>query len=151
MMITGLEYYRRENRLRQKDIASITGVNISVIRRMLSGENMENMYLGKIVKLSDALSISVDDLLAFRDDSTLDGSTFIPAKEDPPMNCIEVYRRTKSLTLKVLAERLGLSKQAVSMLCKMRIPTEKHIKSLAAYEGISTAEFIWRYSPGAAV
>ena len=150
MMITGLEYYRRKNRLRQKDIASMTGINISEIRRMLSGDNMENMYLGKFVKVSDTLGITVDDLLAFRDDSDLNGSTFIPDKEEPPANCIDAYRRTKSLRLKVLGERLGISKQAVSKLCQMRIPIHKHIQTLADYEGLSTAEFIWRYSPGAA-
>lgn len=148
MTITGTEYYRRLYRMRQRDLAKAAGIDHATIHRILHAANVERMYLHNYVKISDALGVTIDDLLTSHDDSELDGTGYIPPSDnDNPHNPIGAYRREKSLTLKVLGERLGgLTKERVRKICASDHPSPKHIHTLALYEGLSDVEFCIKYS-----
>ena len=148
-MITGAEYYRRLNHMMRKELEVLSGVNKMALKKILDGDNVERISYCYFAQIAEVFGVTVDDLLVEHDERELNGTSYIPDPDRPPTNCVEVYRRRKSLRLIALGERLGISKQAVSKLCHMSNPSSKHIQSLAAYEGITPKEFIQYYSPGA--
>ena len=148
MMITGTEYYRRLYRMRQKDLSRKSGVDHATLHRILHSDNPNTMYLHNYVRLADALGVTIDDLLTPHDERELGGTGYIPlSNSENPCNPIATYRRQKSLTLKILGERLGgITKERVRKLCASDHPSQKHIHTLALYEGLSDVEFCIKYT-----
>ena len=95
------------------------------------------------------LNVPIDDLLVPHDETDLDEGGYIPpSRTENLQNCISVYRHTKSLTFRVLGNRLGgISRERARSICASNTPTEKHIQKLAAYEGVSPEVFRTLYAP----
>ena len=119
MMIYGTEYHRRKARMSLRELSELSGVSIA-------------------------------DLLRVHSESELEAGnhTAYPSRTDGRQNCVAVYRRVKGLTLEQLAQRLGSSnRQCAQLACSGEKAGRKHVRLLAAYEGISPEQFRQKYAP----
>lgn len=149
--MNGIRYYRIEKGMTQHELAALAGVSIATIVSMEQMERPHGIYTYNYKKVRDVLGIPLDELIRNdfpdREDA---GYASVPyaSRTENPNNCISEYRREKKLSFQKLAERLGAtSRECGRKACVPDIPLEKHIQTLAAYEGISVEEFIRRYSP----
>ena len=150
MMITGIDFWRRQRRLSIQALAQMTGIGIAKLRDLAKGTNKRNTPTSVYMDLSKALAADVDDLLKIYPESELEGLgnyCSYASKTDSPRNCIAVYRRQKGLTYEQLAALWGSPcRESGREACARAEPRPKHIKALAAYEGISEEEFRRKYS-----
>ena len=150
MMITGIDFWRRQRRLSIQALAQMTGIGIAKLRDLAKGTNKRNTPTSVYMDLSKALDIDVDDLLKIYPESELEGmGSFCSydSKTDNLNNCVAVYRRRKGLTYAQLAARWGAaSLESGREACSRAEPRPAHVKALAAYEGISEEEFRRKYS-----
>lgn len=149
--ITGVEYYRRKRRMKQKELSQITGVSVCAIDAWgKDAAALESAYVSRLLKLADALGVTMDQLCAAyptcrlkAGDKPVRGSA-----QECPTNCITVYRRCKNLTFDALAQRMGLTtREAARINCIRREPREEYIRALAEYEQIPVVEFLELYCP----
>lgn len=152
MKITGIKYWRRKKRFTRKELSKRAAVSENFItnaEKEISPQTVFSTY----IKLANALSVPLDDLLKEYDDSQLDycdHATYLFKKKRPPenANCIAKYRIDENLTYQQLSEILGItSREGARKICNSSCPSSKHLKTVAAREGISVEEFLFRYTP----
>ena len=145
--MTGIKLSRMRKGLSAQKLAAIVGVSTSTVRKW-EKEIPTMLSAQYLIPLADALEVLVDDLVKVYDDDLLPKGHRVPYEcKYPPGNCIDVYRRSKMLSYRQLAERMGAgSKQSASLNCRADIPNPKYIARLAELEGISPTEFEQRYA-----
>ena len=146
--MNGIEFFRRSRGMSTRELAEKSDLSLPYLRGLIRGKEHDTA-LNIYVRLSDALGVRVDDLLMNFDESELDVGTYnsYEYRTENPDNCIASYRSEKGLSYRELALRMGLtSREAGRIACKHTVPREKHLRALAAYEGISPEEFCRRYS-----
>lgn len=151
-MITGTEYCRRKARISQNTLAKRSGVSLVTVRRMCWAVNPETTTLTTYMRVAEALGVSIRQLLQDRDESELeDGDrAAYPSQTDNPNNCLTVYRHEHGLSLEQLGQRLGgKTRECARRACASEHPPKKHIKTLAAYEGVTPEEFCREYGRNA--
>ena len=148
-MVTGTEYYRRKRRMKKGELAVRCGMTPLALKNILQGKKTKSSLAYYYVRLADVLSVTVDELLEEYDESTLEDGDHgaYPCRTENPDNCITVYRHVKGLTLEQLGKRMGKCKERARQACLTKFPKEKHIQTLAAYEGITPEEFRAQYQP----
>lgn len=149
MKINGVCYFWRMSHLSQRTIAMATGLSVNTFRTMCKIGKEETTLASSLLAISQAYAVPVEELLRPHDDSELDpvkGTAF--QVTDAPINCVEVYRRRHCLTYQMLSLLLGCEhRQSAYDCCKRLEPRPKHVRILAADEGITPAQFMIKYSP----
>lgn len=151
MKISGTEYHRCKARMSMRTLAKRSGVSLPVLNKLCSGEPPMTTSLEKYMRVAEALGVSIADLLRMHDERELGAGdhTFYPSRTDRMTNCVAVYRREKGLSYAQLARLLGSSNRECGRLaCTSERAGKKHVRLLAAYEGISPEQFRARYAPG---
>ena len=145
--MSGLEYYRRIQGMSLHMLAAASGVAAITISKM--EHDVDSVTAKTAQKLSVALGVSVDQLL----ESHMEEETEYFTKQASfrsgsgnPNNCLERYRLEKHLPYKTLAERCGnTTTEAGRIACHRETPLSEHIQAVAAYEGMTAAEFMKKY------
>lgn len=146
--MNGIKYYRCKNRMTVSDLGRASGVNLTTISR-LEKKIEPTSSLDLYIRLSEALGVTVDDLLIEYDGGTLRDGDHPTAKRQTQKitNCIDFYRREENLTFQQLAARMGgVSRQRAKEVCTAEKPSLKTMALLAEHEGISREEFERRYA-----
>lgn len=146
--INGVEYYRRKRRLTKLDLAKKAGVSQSCIEDYESRQALDRCGMEKILRLADALDVTVDQLLEDHDrkELTLLDRSFRDSGMHNPKNPLAIYRKVHNLTLDELSERLGgLTRWGTSKICRVENPPVWHIRALAQWEDMSVEEFLDTY------
>ena len=148
-MITGTEYYCRLARISKQKLINRTGLSRVVVQDLFSGRKAMKRSALQYMRVAEALDVTIDQLLQRYDESELgdgDRASF-PSRTEDLRNCVAVYRRKKGLTYAQLGERLGGKTRACGHeACIGEHPRKKHVKVLAAYEGITPEEFCKLYA-----
>ena len=147
--MNGLKYHRLRKRLPQSTLAKQSGVCIPTIEKIEANEHPDTIYTTTYIKLSDALKVTIDDLLRqdYPDDILENNckAGYISNTENSN-NCITVYRHTRRLTFDALGRRLGKTRECARKACARARPLHKHIMILAEYENMSIEKFIDKFS-----
>ena len=149
MMISGTEYYRRKARMSMRELSERSGVSDPVLKKLCSGEPPMTTPLSMYMRVSEALNVSIQDLLKMHDQKELDvgDHTAYPSRTDCMTNCVAVYRRAKGLTYAQLALRLDSpNRQCAQLACAGEKAGRKHVRLLAAHEGITPEQFRQMYT-----
>ena len=147
-MISGTEYYRRKARLSLLELSRRTGITAALLRKMCNEPPMStstDIYM----RAAAELGVKVMDLLEQHDESELDvgDHTAYPSRTDRMTNCVAVYRRAKGLTYAQLARQLGSpNRQCAQLACSGEKAGRKHVRLLAAHEGITPEQFRQMYT-----
>jgi|BioPla2DNA2_1021312.scaffolds.fasta_scaffold12938_6 transcriptional regulator with XRE-family HTH domain len=148
--MNGVKYYRLKRGIKSITLAQKTGISIGTIKNMERATKPGKISAVNYCKVADVLQVSIDDLLK---NNYPDPGVEVPYRAPYPSrtanvkNLIYIYRRTYNITCQQLAHILGLkSRERARQLCSTKTPSEKHIKTLAAHEGISIDEFKNKYS-----
>ena len=147
-MITGTEYYRLKARISQNTLAKRAGVGLVTVQRMCWGIQPQTTALSTYMRVAEALGVSVHQLLRDRDESELEDGDHAayPSRTGSPNNCLAMYRQEHGLSLEQLGQRLGgKTRECVRQACASEHPPKKHIRTLAAYEGVTPEEFCREY------
>ena len=147
-MINGIEYYRRKRGMSIRALAEKSELSVPYVRSLLHGKGCETA-LRQYMRLSNALGTPIDTLLPNYDENELDVGRYCTygSQTEDRGNCITVYRHRKGLSYRQLALRMGCAtRESGRQACMHAVPKEKHLRALAAYEGISPEEFCRRYS-----
>ena len=150
MKITGVEYFTRKSRMNRKKLAAMAGISPSTFTRMCSGEGIMQRSVLLYARVAEVFGVEIAQLLETYDDSELGvgNKAAYPCRTANLDNCVAVYRQRQGLTLAQLGARLGGKTRACAQLaCAEETPRKKHIKVLAAYEGITPEEFCRIYAP----
>lgn len=146
--MNGIGFYRRKKRLALYELSEMSHVYKGTIHR-LEEELNPKTTLSIYLRLADALGVTLDELLKDYDPSLLragDRHAYAGGPK-PPHNPIAVYRSDENLSLQQLAWRLGVtSREWARRVCNEDTVSPLHLGRLAAYEGISEAEFRQRYA-----
>ncbi len=149
--MNGIRYYRIKKGLSQRELSKLSGVCIPTVVNMEQMTHPHGIYGYNYLKVQEVLNVSMDDLIRddFPDNESGEPlSVPYPSRTENPDNCITKYRRDNSLTFQALAHRMGVtSKECARKACSATLPLQKHLKALAAYEGISVGTFIDKHSP----
>lgn len=151
MLITGVKYHRSKARMSRRELAELAGVTTSILQKMDLCHEVTNITLTFYMRVAEALRVPVEELLKLHDDSELeDGDrTAYPSRTENLQNPVAIYRKHYGLTLAQLGDRLGdKSKEWARQVCADETPQQSPIQALAAYEGITPAEFLLLYAPG---
>lgn len=146
--ISGLEYYRKKQRMTQRELAEASGVHVMTISNYEHNGCSGKQYCRGLVKLAMVLNVPVDELLTLRGEEELYAGDRVPFRMTVlnKANPVDRYRVQKNLSLRQLAPRLGLrSGQGAHNVCVRDHPESKYIHALSEYEGISSSEFLIRY------
>ena len=149
-MISGTEYYRRKARLSLRTLSKRTGIAVPLLRKLCDDPPMTTsteIYM----RVAAELGVKAMALLEQHDESELDvgDQAAYPSRTECMTNCVAVYRRQKGLNYEQLALRLGSpNRECGRQACALEMPRKKHVRVLAAYEGISPEQFRARYAPG---
>jgi len=152
-MMVGLEYFRIKRGLSCQELAQLAGVSstrvfsyVNYARKGGGSRGRSHVWLA----FSNALTTPVDDLLRSDYPGLIDRTNrlkFREAKTANNSNPITQYKLRHCLSLPELAARLGkTSRECARLACAADIPADKHIRALAAYEGISVREFLNTYT-----
>lgn len=146
----GVEFYRRKARLSRPELAEKAGIPLASVISLENNDRRSSRFV-LYVAVSDALGIPVDELLGEYDEATLLPGDHRVCKNKnhgaPTTNCIAEYRRVENLSLDQLGSLLGISRQMAHKLCNRSWSQDKAVNLLAAHEGISTEDFMVRYTP----
>ena len=147
--ITAVEFYRCKMKLSKGQMAQFTGMQYATLDRFYSVNDFFTLAIRHFITISDALGVSVDDLLTMHRASEVEGNSFArPSRTGNVDNCIYRYRMAKSLRLVDLGKRLGgFSKQWALCVCAADVPPADCIRTLADYEGLTVADFLELYGP----
>ena len=147
--MNGIRFFRQKNKLAIYELSQLAQVSAPTIRA-LEKKIQPNTSLTVYLRLSDALAITIDELLDDYDPSLLkagDRHAYAPAKAKPARNPIAVYRRDENLSLQQLADRLGVtSREWARRVCDNKIARPQHLHLLADFEGVTEDEFLRRYA-----
>lgn len=149
--MTGLSYWRKKRHYSKKVLSEKAGVSIVFIAKLEQGFSPETSFI-LYIRLANALNVTVDQLLEEYDDAELgmgDHGTYRKTEEKHcSANCIAEYRREENLTYQELSLILGISsREGARRICNAPCSSKKHLKTLAAREKLSVAEFMVRYEP----
>lgn len=152
-MMVGLEYFRIEKNLSCQELAQLAGVPPTCVSSYVNYARQGSGSRGRShvwLAFSNALTTPVDDLLRSDYPDLIDRTNrlkFREAKTANNSNPITQYKRRHRLSLPELAVRLGkTSRECARLACAADVPSDKHIRALAAYEGISVREFLNTYT-----
>lgn len=149
--MNGIRFYRQKNRLAICELSQLAQVSAPVIRA-LEKKIQPNTALSIYLRLSDALGVTIDELLDDCDPALLkdgDRHAYATSKAKPACNAIAVYRRDENLSLQQLADRLGVtSREWARRVCDSKSIRPQHLQLLAKYEGVTEDEFLLRYAVG---
>ena len=148
MEISGVKFYWKKSHMSQRSLAQAAGLPMETLRLMCELDKEGTTVASNYIALSRPLGVSVEELLARHDDSELgDGDRTVFKSKARPANCVEVYRRVHHLSYQQLSQRLGLdNRQSSHDCCTRPVPRPKHVRILAAAEGLSPEEFREKYS-----
>ena len=149
-MISGTEYHRSKARMSIRRLAERAGVSVAVLQKLCGGEPPLSTPLEKYMRVAEALGVSIADLLRMHDERELDigDQAAYPSRTEQMTNCVAVYRRAKGLTYEQLALRLGSpNRECGRRACMTAHAGKKHVRVLAAYEGITPEQFRKMYAP----
>ena len=144
----GIQYFRLKQRLTKRELSKRSGVCCDTIAKYESGEvEPYNTQVKKLLALSDALHVPIDDLVREYDDSLIEAGDHYTFHSEylHYNNPIATYRRTENLTTQQMADRLGCSRQNISRACKEGGARVKLINKICAHHNIDTATFYARY------
>lgn len=148
-MISGTEFYRSKARMSIRELSERSGVCAAVLVKLCGGEPPMNTPLSVYMRAAEALDVSLADLLKMHDERELDigDQAAYPSRTECMTNCVAVYRRTKGLTYEQLARRLGSpNRECGRQACAGERAGKKHVRVLAAYEGITPEQFRQQYA-----
>ncbi len=149
--MNGVKYYRTKKGLNQKQLAALSGVSMVTIAAMEKGGRNKGIYPGKYIKIKAVLCVSVDELLREDFPAVEDGAPvriLRRSRTENVQSCLTQYRHVHRLTLDEMSSRLGVtSKECSRQACAAEVSLEKHIQTLASFEGLSVIEFIELYTP----
>ena len=148
-MISGTEYYRRKARMSLRELSERSGVSDPVLQKLCSGKPPEETPLIMYMRVSEALDVSIGELLKMHSKRELNAGdhTAYPSRTDCMTNCVAVYRREMGLTYAQLAQLLNSpNRECGRQACIGERAGKKHVRLLAAYERISPEEFRRRYT-----
>lgn len=146
--INGIEYYRRKRCMQKIDLEKKSGVSLHSIVEYESMRSLDKCRIENILRLADALDVTVDQLLEIhnRNELTPLDRSFRVSNEHSPRNPVAIYRKRKNLTLLELGKLLGgLTKWGTSKVCRMDNPPIRHIRALSILEDMSVEEFLDTY------
>ncbi|MCR5137171.1 MAG: helix-turn-helix domain-containing protein [Oscillospiraceae bacterium] len=146
--INGIKFFRQKNRINNAQLAERAGVSVATIIK-LEKKIDKKTKLSTCKAIADALGVSIEMLLDNYDESDLlDGDNRRTSKrKEFGSSEIAVYCSKHNLTFQQLADRLGMkSRERARQLCQENEAKIKHIKRLAAYEGLSIEEFCELYA-----
>lgn len=149
-MISGTEYHRSKARMSIRRLAERAGVSVAVLQKLCGGKPPMSTPLEKYMRVAEALGVSIAEFLQMHDGRELDvgDQTAYPSRTERMTNCVAVYRRVKGLTYEMLAERLGSPNRGCGHRAYMTAQAgKKHMRVLAAYEGITPEQFRKMYAP----
>lgn len=149
--MTGLAYHRILQDLSCKELAEQVGCTKDSVR--LYEKHLAPQKKGRSslwLAFSDCLKVPVQELLKTDFPDLTDrknGRTIRWSKTANPCNPITIYYRTHRLSYRELAERLGrTSRECARKACTAQRASQKHIKALTKYEGISEKAFLRKYA-----
>ena len=148
-MISGTEYYRRKARLSVLELSRRTGIAATLLRKLCDDPPMTTSTM-IYMRAAAELGVMAMDLLEQHDERELDvgDQAAYPSRSEQMTNCVAVYRRAKGLTYEQLALRLGSpNRECGRRACMTEQAGKKHVRVLAAYEGITPEQFRKMYAP----
>ncbi len=132
--MNAIEYYRRLAGIKQRDLSEALGVSHAAISQWEKGSRVPD--LTTIIKLSELLNAPADFLLDLNKEY---GDTYGKAGS----NRLGYYRKKANLTQDDVAEKLGVSKAAVSLWeCGKVIPTEDTLYKLSRIYSVPVKDLI---------
>ena len=148
--MTGLAYYRIQKDLSCKELAEQAGCATGTVclyeKLAMEGKGRSSLWM----EFSTCLGVPVEELLKTDFPDVIDrknGRTIRWSKTANPDNPVTIYYRRHRLSYLELAERLGrTTRECARKACAAETPSKKHIKKLAAFEGISEKAFLCEYS-----
>lgn len=146
--MTGVEYYRRKRGLTQPALSAMSGICVMTIQNYEHKGVPGRTSVTMLLNLSDALGVTLDELLAEYDERELTTRDRSKRKSyiDSPRNAVSNYRVAHNLRFQELADRLGVgSREAARVICKRETARQKHILALCRYEGMDMEEFLDKY------
>ena len=146
--MNGIKYWRLKNRMTLAELSDCADITITTVR-YLEKKVRDTTTVDIYVRISDALGVTVDDLLIeYSDDALQDGDRPVSKHGGTKLiNCIAMYRKTENLTLQQLAARMGVSsRERARQICNTPMPSRKNLLKLAEYENLSLQEFEVRYA-----
>jgi len=143
--VTTIKKYRLQANLTQKELARRCGIATQTLVKYErpNCNGIRRIYL----RIREVLEIPMDELLNECPESNSPRCLYRSRTENHS-NPITTYRHVKRLTYNLLAPLIGATtKEAARKACARKTPVEAHIERLAAFEGVTPAEFITTYSP----
>lgn len=148
--MNGVKYYRLMRGMKCVTLAEITGLSIGTIKNMEKADQPGGISAANYRKVSDALQISVDELIKNNypnSGNRIPFRAFYSSRTGNEHNHIYIYRKEKKMSCQQLADCLGLkTRERARQLCSDERTMAKHVEALAKHEGVSIGEFIRRYS-----
>ena len=154
MMITGMEYYARKSQTSRRRLAALAGISPVTFYAMCAGEGIMKRSVALYERAAEFFGVEVSQLLQSYDDSELSTHDCIryPSRTENLSNPVAVYRKQHNLTYAQLGERLGnKTRECARQACAAKHPRKKHIRVLAAYEGVTPEQFCRLYAPNVEV
>ena len=145
--MNGIQYCRKKNRMSIKELAGKAEVCPMTISKLEKADQIRVSCL-TLHRIACALGVTMDDLLKNYPDELITPSdrTPFPQRTGCPTNCVSNYRLAHNLSHEELGRRLGNRTRSLSQIaCKLETPKDKHVKALAAWEGISDKAFREKY------
>lgn len=146
--MNAIRFLRKKNKLAVYELSERSQVSAPTIHS-LEQAIQPTTALSIYLRLADALGVTLDELLADYDPALLkdgDRHAYI-GRQKPPRNPIAVYRREENLSLQQLADHMGVgSREWARRICDKTIASPKLLRRLAAYENVTEAEFLRRYT-----
>ena len=149
-MISGIEFLRRKARMTQSEVAAGAGISVALLGKLSVPYPKMTTSLAIYMRIADVFHVAVDDLLELHDEQELDLGDRVTyrSRTENLENCVAVYRREKNLSLEQLGQLLGgKTKECARLGCASAEPKKKHIRILAAHEGITPEAFCRLYAP----
>ena len=148
--MNGMLFYRKKQRRTRKEVAELANLCETTVKKMEEA-TAHTMPCNFYISMSDALGVSVEELIAqYPDSLLLPGDHFVrEAASCHPANAIANYKKAHNLNFDQLADLLGLAaRECARVVCRPVVANAEHVATLAALHGISCKEFYRRYSGG---
>ena len=146
--INGIYYWRMKRRLSCAGLARAAGCDSQTVSH-LEKEIEDSISYLVLLRLADALKVTLDELVADYPEDAL-GPEDRPMPKytsSAPLNPVGNYWRTHYLSLSQMAQLLGKhSRQSASYVCIKPKLKPKDVLPLALMEGLTTEEFLEKYS-----
>ena len=153
--ITGVEFYRRKRKMKQRELAEKSGVSVAAIEAWGDPEKLEGCVSVRkgLLPIANALAISLEQLLEVHDCNELEDGDRVhcPCSLKSSGNCVSNYRLTKNVTYRTLGSYLAISREMARKICnadRERLVNHygDYVAMLADRESISSVDFYRIYS-----